>query len=125
MLGEPRGSLLMRPDVFDRLEFVKAQIRGVERAFMGGGFVHAAHEELDKMQIFFSSHPAVLTALKDVRITITDFLTSKINGRLDGEDGNHYPVAVWHSFNSMEQAIRMVSAVSAGGQADARRTIAA
>ena len=112
----------MRSDVVDRLEFVKSQIRGVERAFMGGGFVHAAHEELDKMQIFFSSHPLVLTAVKDVRVKITDFLTSKINSRLDGEDSNHYPVAVWHSFNSMEQAIRLVSTV---GQADPRRTVAA
>jgi hypothetical protein len=111
----------MRPDVFDRLEFVKIQIRGVERAFMGGGFVHAAHEELDKMQIFFSSHPSVLTAVKDVRTTISDFLTTKINGRLDGEDGHHYPVAVWHSYNRMEQAIRSVSS----GQAEVRRTVAA
>ena len=112
----------MRPDVIERLEFVKSQIRGVERAFMGGGFVHAAHEELDKMQIFFSSYPVVLSALKDVRTTIADFLTTKINGRLDGDVGYHYPVAVWHSYNRMEQAIRMISVV---GQADARRTVAA
>ncbi len=111
----------MRPDVIERLEFVKSQIRGVERAFMGGGFVHAAHEELDTMQIFFSSHPVVLSAVKDVRSTITDFLTSKINGRLDGEDGHHYPVAVWHSYNRMEQAIRMI----ATGQANASQTVAA
>ncbi|MEQ1695429.1 MAG: hypothetical protein ABL901_06265 [Hyphomicrobiaceae bacterium] len=111
----------MRAEVVDRLEFVKAQIRGVECAFMGGGFVHAVHEELDKMQIFFSSHPAVLTAVKDVRTTMSDFLTTKINGRLDGEDGDHYPVAVWHSYNRMEQAIRATSTV----KADLRRTAAA
>lgn len=111
----------MRSDVFDRLEFVKSQIRGVERAFMGGGFVHAVHEELDKMQIFFSSHPVVLTALKDVRLAMADFLTTKINGRLDGDDHNHYPVVVWHSYNRMEQAIRLISV----GKTDVRQTVAA
>ncbi len=99
----------MRPDVVDRLEFVKLQIRGCERAFMGGGFVHAVHDELDKLQIFFSSQPSVLSALKDVRASISEFLKSKINARLDGEDGNHHPVAVWHSYNRMEQAIRLTS----------------
>lgn len=111
----------MRSDVFDRLEFVKTQIRGVERAFMGGGFVNAVHEELDKMQIFFSSHPVVLTALKDVRSAMADFLTTKINGRLDGDDHNHYPVAVWHSYNRMEQAINMICV----GNAEVRQTVAA
>jgi hypothetical protein len=97
----------MRPDVADRLEFVKFQIRGCERAFMGGGFAHAVHEELDKLQIFFSSQPPVLSALKDVRASMSDFVKSKINARLDGEDTNHHPVAVWHSYNRMEQVIRM------------------
>ena len=105
----------MRSDVVERLEFVKFQIRGVERAFMGGGFVHAAHDELDKFQIFFSSHPLVLSAVKDVRAAITDFLKTKINSRLDGEAGNHHPVSVWHSFNRMEHAIRMIS-VGADGE---------
>lgn len=112
----------MRSDVSERLEFVKFQIRGVERAFMGGGFVHAAHDELDKFQIFFSSHPIVLSAVKDVRAAITDFLTTKINGRLDGEAGNHHPVGVWHSFNRMEQAIRMVSV---GAAVENRQSVAA
>jgi hypothetical protein len=99
----------MRHDVVERLEFVKTQIRFAERAFIGGGYVHATHDELDKFQISFSSHPVVLTAIKDVRAAITDFINSKINGRLDGEDRNHHPVAVWHSYNRMEQSIRMVS----------------
>ena len=116
------GDIRMRSDVAERLEFVKYQIRGVERAFMGGGFVHAAHDELDKLQIFFSSQPSVLRALKEVRTTISAFLKSKINARLDGEDGNHHPVAVWHSYNRMEQAIRMISV---GADAEIRLTVAA
>ena len=98
----------MRQDVAERLEYVKSQIRSVERAFMGGGFVHAAHDELDKFQISYSSHPVILSAIKDVR-SISDFLKTKINGRLEGEAGNHHPVAVWHSYNRMEQAIRLIS----------------
>ena len=99
----------MRQDVAQRLDFVKTQIRKAERAFMGGGFIHAAHDELDKFQIAFSSHPMVLNTIKDVRASITEFLKAKINGRLAGDDGNHHPVAVWHSYNRMEQAIRTVS----------------
>lgn len=112
----------MRTDVSARLEFVKSQIRGAERAFIGGGFVQATHDELDKFQIAFSSHPNVLAAVKDVRQTITDFLTNKINNRLDGETGNQHPVAVWHSFNRMEQAIRLVSVAVEG---EFRKTAAA
>lgn len=88
---------------------------------MGGGFVQAAHEELDKMQIHFSSHPTVLTAVKDVRATMSEFLTTKINGRLDGDAGTSFPVAVWNSYNRMEQAIRTIAV----RQADVRRTAAA
>jgi hypothetical protein len=105
----------MRQDVVERLEFVKSQIRHAERAFMGGGFIHATHDELDRFQIAFSSHPMVLGAIKDVRGTITEFLKTKINGRLAGEEGHHHPVAVWHSYNRMEQAIRMTSVGTAGG----------
>ena len=112
----------MRPEVAERLEFVKFQIRGCERAFMGGGFAHAVHDELDKLQIFFSSHAPVLIALKDVRASISEFVKSKINARLDGEDANHHPVAVWHSYNRMEQAIRMISV---GGDVMNLRTVAA
>lgn len=104
----------MRSDVTERLEYVKFQIRGLERAFLGGGFVHAAHDELDKFQIFFSSHPVVLSAVKEVRGAIAEFLTTKINGRLDGETSNHYPITVWHSYNRMEQAIRMISVAAHG-----------
>jgi len=100
----------MRQDVVvERLEFVKTQIRSAERAFMGGGFIHAAHDELDKFQISFSSYPPVLTAIRETRGAITEFLKAKINGRLDGEHDNHHPVAVWHAFNRMEQSIRMIS----------------
>lgn len=95
--------------VAERLEYVKAQIRNAERAFMGGGFIHAAHDELDRFQIFYSSHPAVLTAIRETRGAITEYLKSKINGRLDGESSNHHPLAVWHAFNRMEQSIRMTS----------------
>lgn len=112
----------MRPDVAERLEFVKFQIRGCERAFMGGGFAHAVHDELDKLQIFFSSHTPVLSALKDVRTSLAEFVKTKINARLDGEDSNHHPVAVWHSFNRMETAIGMISV---GSDATAFRTVAA
>ena len=112
----------MRSDVADRLDFVKSQIRGLERAFLGGGFVHAAHDELDKFQIFFSSHPVVLTAVKEVRGAITEFLTTKINGRLDGETSNQYPITVWHSYNRMEQAIRMISVANT---AENRTSVAA
>ncbi len=112
----------MRSDVAERLEFVKFQIRGLERAFLGGGFVHAAHDELDKFQIFFSSHPIVLSAVKEVRGTITEFLTTKINGRLDGDTSNQYPIAVWHSYNRMEQAIRMISVATS---TENRSTVAA
>ena len=115
----------MRQDVAERLEYVKSQIRGVERAFMGGGFVHAAHDELDKFQISFSSHPVVLRAIRDVRATISDFLTTKINGRLSGEDRNHHPVAVWHSYNRMEQAIRVISVGAEHGEIKNRMTVAA
>jgi hypothetical protein len=100
----------MRQDVAERLEFVKSQIRGAERAFLGGGFVLATHEQLDRFQISFSSHPCVLSAIKDVRSTICDFMKCKINSRLDGVESNIHPVAVWHSYNRMEQAIRMISA---------------
>jgi hypothetical protein len=110
------GELRMRPDVAQRLEFVKTQIRSAERAFMGGGFIHATHDELDKFQISFSSHPVVLTAIKDVRFAISDFLTTKINDRLAGEHGNHHPVAVWHSYHRMEQAIAMVSVAGDHGE---------
>lgn len=105
----------MRHDVVERLEFVKSQIRGAERAFMGGGFVHATHDELDRFQIAFSSHPVVLGAVREVRASITEFLKTKINNRIEGADANHHPVAVWHSYNRMEQAIRMVSV---GAEAD-------
>ena len=110
----------MLHDVVGRLDFVKSQIRNAERAFMGGGYVHATHDELDRFQIAFSSYPAVLTAIKDVRKSLAEFLTSKINDRLDGEHGNHHPVAVWHSYNRMEQSIRMAS-----GAREAKLTIAA
>ena len=113
----------MRQDVFERLEFVKSQIRNAERAFIGGGFVHATHDELDKFQIAFSSHPIVLTAIKDVRGSISDFLKSKINGRLDGEEGNHHPVAVWHSYNRMEHAIRTVSVGQGGAVVERHRSV--
>ena len=109
----------MRQDVAERLEFVKVQLRGAERAFMGGGFIHAAHDELDKFQIYFSSHPFVLSAIKDVRSVIAEFLKSKINARILGEQGNHHPVAVWHAFHRMEQAIRMIS-VADGRETSAR-----
>ena len=100
----------MRQDVVvERLEFVKTQIRNAERAFMGGGFIHAAHDVLDKFQISYSSHPTVLTAIRETRGAITEFLKTKINARLDGESGNHHPVAVWHAFNRMEQSIRLIS----------------
>jgi hypothetical protein len=99
----------MRDDVAERLEFVKTQLRCAERAFIGGGFVHAAHDELEKFQIWFSSHPPVLSAIKDVRLAITEFLKAKINDRLDGEDGNQHPVAVWHSYHRMEQVIGLLS----------------
>ena len=101
----------MLHDVVGRLDFVKSQIRNAERAFMGGGYVHATHDELDRFQIAFSSHPVVLTAIKDVRSSLTEFIKSKINDRLDGEHRNHHPVAVWHSYNRMEQSIRIVSGV--------------
>jgi hypothetical protein len=110
----------MRDDVAERLEFVKAQIRHAERAFIGGGFVHAAHDELDKFQIWFSSHPPVLSAIKDVRLAITEFLTTKINGRLDGEDGNHHPVAVWHSYHRMEQVIGLLSVTGEPAESNVR-----
>ena len=117
----------MRHDVVERLEFVKNQLRGAERAFIGGGFVHATHDELDKFQVYFSSHPSVLNTIKDVRTAIADFLKSKINGRLAGEHGHHHPVAVWHSINRMEQAIRMISVADAfdAGTRAARLTVAA
>ena len=99
----------MRHDLVERLEFVKTQIRKAERAFIGGGFVHAAHDELDKFQIAFSSHPVVLSSIKEVRAAITEFLKSKINSRLDGVDGNHHPVAVWHSYNRFEQSLRVAA----------------
>ena len=95
----------MRSDVAAQLEFVRFQIRGAERAFMGGGFAHAVHEEMDKFQIHFSSYPLVLSAIKELRASITEFVTRKINARLAGEDASHYPVAVWHSYNRMEHAI--------------------
>ena len=112
----------MRADIAERLEYVRFQIRGCERAFMGGGFAHAVHDELDRMQVFFSSQPPVLSALKDVRASITEFVRSKINARLNGENANHHPVAVWHSYNRMEQAIRMMSV---GGEVINLRTAAA
>jgi hypothetical protein len=115
----------MRHDVAQRLEFVKSQIRGAERAFMGGGFVHATHDELDKFQIAFSSHPMVLNTIKDVRSTITEFLKAKINGRLAGEESNHHPVAVWHSYNRMEQAIRTVSVAREAAPRENRASVAA
>ena len=115
----------MRQDVAERLEFVKTQLRSAERAFIGGGFIHAAHDELDKFQIYFSSHPPVLSSIKDVRAAITEFVKSKINGRLAGEQGNHHPVAVWHSFHRMEQSIRMISVASAASGQSVRITAAA
>ena len=99
----------MRQDVAERLEFVKSQIRSAERAFMGGGFIHATHEQLDRFQIAFSSHPVVLSTIKEVRSTISEFMKTKINSRIDGVESNLHPVAVWHSYNRMEQAIRMIS----------------
>jgi hypothetical protein len=108
----------MRHDVAERLDFMRIQIRNAERAFMGGGFIHAAHDELDRLQIFFSSHPMVLSTIKDVRASISEFLTVKINGRLAGEQGNTHPVAVWHAYHRMEQAIGMIS-VGAGAQGSA------
>ncbi len=113
--------------VAERLDFVKAQIRNAERAFMGGGFIHAAHDELDRFQIFFSSHPSVLTSIRETRGAITEFLKSKINARLDGEGGNHHPVAVWHAFNRMEQSIRLISVADYrdSGMRSGRLTVAA
>lgn len=113
--------------VAERLEFVKAQIRNAERSFMGGGFIHAAHDELDRFQIFFSSHPPVLTAIRETRGAISEFIKSKINARLDGEGGNQQPVAVWHAFNRMEQSIRMISVAEHKDPAvrPARLTVAA
>ena len=110
----------MRQDVAERLEFVKTQLRSAERAFMGGGFIHSAHDELDKFQIYFSSHPSVLNSIKDVRASITDFVKTKINGRLAGEQGNHHPIAVWHSFHRLEQTIRMISVAGILDAAPAR-----
>ena len=94
---------------------------------MGGGFIHAAHDELDKFQIHFSSYPSVLSTIKDVRAVIAEFLKSKINARLLGEQGNHHPVAVWHAFHRMEQAIRMNSVGGMAGTSSrpARLTVAA
>jgi hypothetical protein len=115
----------MRQDVVERLEFVKSQIRYAERAFMGGGFIHAAHDELDRFQIAFSSHPVVLGAIKDVRGSITEFIKTKINGRLAGEEGHHHPVAVWHSYNRMEHAIRMISVAAESGSRKNRISVAA
>jgi hypothetical protein len=106
----------MRPDVAARLEYVKTQLRNAERAFIGGGHIHATHDELDRFQISFSSHPPVLNAIKEVRVAISEFLKTKINGRLDGESKNHHPVAVWHSYNRMEQAIRTVSVAADGNE---------
>jgi hypothetical protein len=99
----------MRHDVATRLEFMRIQIRNAERAFMGGGYIHATHDELDRFQIFFSSHPSVLNAIKDVRVAISEFLTTKINGRLEGEQGHSHPVAVWHSYHRLEQVIAVIS----------------
>ena len=111
----------MRQDVAERLEFVKTQIRSAERAFMGGGFIHATHDMLDRFQISFSSHPAVLSAIKEVRSTVSEFMKTKINSRLEGVETNIHPVAVWHSYNRMEQAIRMISVGAAHAEEANRR----
>lgn len=95
----------MNFDVTERLAFMGRQILRAEKAFMGSGFVHNLHVELDSLQIAGSSHPAVLEAIKSVRSCLSDFITTKINMRLAGASANCCSAQLWSAFGDLEQAV--------------------
>jgi hypothetical protein len=94
----------MNFDVTERLAFMGNQILRAEKSFMGSGFVHNLHVELDSLQIACSSHPAVLEAIKGVRSCLSDFITTKINMRLAGASANCCSAQLWSAFGDLEQA---------------------
>lgn len=95
----------MNFDAMGRLAFMGTQILRAEKAFMGSGFVHTLHVELDRLQIAWSSHPAVLETIKAMRSCLGDFITTKINMRLVGEQAPSCSAQLWSAFCDLEQAI--------------------
>jgi hypothetical protein len=102
----------MNFDAMGRLAFMGTQILRAEKAFMGAGYVHTLHAELDRLQISCSSHPAVLETIKIMRGRLGEFITTKINNRLDGEQAPNCSAQLWSAFGDLEQAIVQVQ----GGQ---------
>jgi hypothetical protein len=106
-----REILLMNFDAMGRLAFMGTQILRAEKAFMGSGFVHTLHVELDRLQISWSSHPAVLESIKAMRSCMGDFITTKINMRLVGEQAPSCSAQLWSAFCDLEQAILQAQGV--------------
>jgi hypothetical protein len=95
----------MNFDAMGRLAFMGTQILRAEKAFMGSGYVHTLHVELDRLQITCSSHPAVLETIKVMRGCLCEFITTKINMRLDGEQSPRCSAQLWSAFGDLETAI--------------------
>ncbi len=113
----------MNFDVSGRLAFMGTQVLRAEKAFMGAGHVHTLHVELDHLQISCSSHPAVLEAIKVMRVCLGAFITAKINMRLDGALAPHCSAQLWSAFGDLEQAMLQVQGgqrIEGGGRGSAK-----